>query len=195
MLSAITPYDRPAPAPGSSDFGALRALVLDAAALGRPAMVPRAVAEELSAWATGITAAAQGTLRGLGAADVPERWYDLLAWAGVPMSPVGEMRWGRDLREAAVPTPEFIDDNLVLPPPATMAQLTSLALKPLRLLVSRRLGCRLQAATGLHLYLWANQAVLISRAEVPLGGFLHGPEPGQRHSLSVEPGSFQVVRW
>jgi hypothetical protein len=70
-----------------------------------------------------------------------------------------------------------------------------LALKPLRLLVAKRLGCRLQAATGLHFFLWSNQAVLVSHAEVPLGGFLHGPLAGTRHSISIAPGGAQVIRW
>jgi len=68
-------------------------------------------------------------------------------------------------------------------------------LKPLRMLATRKLNVRLQAATGLQLFLWANQAVIVSRSNVPLGGFLHGPQPGTRHSLSVPVGDAQVLRW
>jgi hypothetical protein len=112
-----------------------------------------------------------------------------------PISAQGPLQWGVDIYEADVPLPEFQGAALVLPPPPLLAQLTSLALKPLRMLATRQLNIRLQAATGLQLYVWANQAVLVSRAEVPLGGFLHGPEPGTRHSLSVPVGGSQVITW
>lgn len=194
MHPAIGLLDRPAPARESADFGTLRARVLDAHLHRRTVLVPRTVAEELDAWAAGIVADAGPTI-GLAAASVPELWYDLLAWSGVPMSVDGPLRWDHDIAEGAVGVPEFRAGRLVLPPPPVLAQLTSLALKPLRLLVAERLGCRLQAATGLHLFLWAKQAVLVSHAEVPLGGFLHGPEPGTRHSVSVPVGGAQVIRW
>ncbi len=157
--------------------------------------MPRAVAGELDVWAAEVLAGAKGASIGLAAAGVPDLWYDLLAWSGVPMSVDGPLHWGVDISEEAVGMPEFHGTKLVLPPPPVLAQLTSLALKPLRLMVANRLGCRLQAATALHFYLWPNQAVLVSHADVPLGGFLHGPEPGTRHSLAVAPGSAQVIRW
>ena len=195
MHPAVGHLDRPAPAHDSADFGALRARVLDAHLLGRVVLAPRSVAGELDAWAAEIIADAEGPAIGLQAADVPELWYDLLAWSGVPMSADGPLRWGADISEAAVAVPEFQEGRLVLPPPPVLAQLTSLALKPLRLLVANRLGCRLQAATGLHFFLWRSQAVLVSHAEVPLGGFLHGPEAGMRHSIAVPVGGAQVIRW
>jgi hypothetical protein len=194
MHPAIGHLDRPAPAPASADFGTLRARVLDAHLHRRTVLVPRAVAEELDAWAAGIVADAGPTV-GLAAASVPEPWYDLLAWSGVPMSGDGPLHWGRDIGEGDVAVPEFHGERLMLPPPPVLAQLTSLALRPLRQLVANRLGCRLQAATGLHFYLWEKQAVLVSQAEVPLGGFLHGPEAGTRHSVSVPVGGAQVIRW
>lgn len=195
MHPVIGQLDRPAPARDSADYGALRARVLDAHLLRRAALVPKQIASELDAWAADVVASAQGATIGLTAAGVPDLWYDLLAWSGVPMSVDGPLHWGTDICEDAVAMPEFHGDKLVLPPPPVIAQLTSLALKPLRLLVANRLGCRLQAATSLHFYLWPNQAVLVSHASVPLGGFLHGPEAGTRHSVSVPPGGAQVIRW
>lgn len=195
MHPAIGLLDRPAPAPDSADFGRLRARVLDAHLHRRAVLVPRSVAGELDAWATAVIASGNGATLGLAAAGVPELWYDLLAWSGVPMSVDGPLHWGVDISEEAVTMPEFHGDKLVLPPPPVLARLTSLALKPLRMLSARRLGCRLQAATGLHLFLWPNQAVLVSHAEVPLGGFLHGPEPGTRHSVHVPVGGAQVLTW
>lgn len=194
MHPAIGQLDRPAPARDSADFGTLRTRVLDAHLLQRTVLVPRAVAAELDTWAAEVVSGAGATI-GLAAASVPELWYDLLAWSGVPMSVEGPLHWGVDIEEAGVGVPEFHGPKLVLPPPPVLAQLTSLALKPLRMLVANRLGCRLQAGTGLHLFLWAKQAVLVSHAEVPLGGFLHGPEPGTRHSVNVPVGGAQVIRW
>ena len=195
MHPVIGQLDRPAPPRESSDFGALRVRVLDAHVHQRAALVPRQVAGELDAWATEVLSSARGATIGLAAAEVPDIWYDLLAWSGVPMSVDGPLHWGVDISEDAVAMPEFHGPKLVLPPPTVIAQLTSLALRPLRLLVANRLGCRLQAATGLHFSLWSNQAVLISQAEVPLGGFLHGPLAGTRHTITVPPGGAQVIRW
>lgn len=195
MHPVIGQLDRPAPARDSADFGALRVKVLAAHLNQRAALIPRPVAVELDAWAAGVIASAHGGSIGLAAGGVPEMWYDLLAWSGVPMSVDGPLHWGVDISEEAVSVPEFHGAKLVLPPPPVLAQLTSLALKPLRQLVANRLGCRLQAATGLNFYLWSNQALLVSQAEVPLGGFLHGPVAGTRHSLAVPPGGAQVIRW
>ena len=193
---SLAPLDRPAPSPDSTDFGGLRARVLDAYVLGRRALIPADALGSLATWAEQLLADAGGPARGLTAAEVPDPWFDLLSWAGVPMSPAGELRWGRDLLEdPAVPAPEMRGDCLVLPSSSVLAKLTSLALRPLRLHVARRIGVRLQAATGLHLWLWPRQALLVSRAEVPLGGFLYGPEPGQRHGVAVNPGGFQVMHW
>jgi hypothetical protein len=164
--------------------------------LGRPAQVPRARLAELTAWAEKIIARALGPDRGLTAATVPADWFEVLIWAGVPMSPAGPLAWGTDLAEdVTVARPTLREGRLLLPPPATLARLTSLDLKPLRAYIAQRLGCRLQAAAGLHLYLWTNQALVISCADLPLGGFLHGPNPAQRSALSLDPGGFEIVRW
>lgn len=193
---SLAPLDRPAPPDDTPAYGALRARVLDACVLGRRALVPAGALPALDAWAAGVLADAGGPARGLSAGTVPDAWFDLLSWAGVPMAPAGELRWGVDLLEdPALPTPEFRGGSLALPAPAALAQLTSLALRPLRLQVARRLGVRLQAGTGLHLWLWPRQVALVSRAEVPLSGFLYGPGAGQRHGVAVEPGGFQVIHW
>jgi hypothetical protein len=193
---SLVPLDRPAPPPDSAGFGALRVRVLEAWVLGRRAEVPAGALAGLDAWAGGLLADTGGPARGLTAAAVPAPWFDLLSWAGVPMAAAGDLQWGGDLLEdPALAVPEFRGDRLALPPLAVLARLTSLALRPLRLHVARRLGVRLQAATGLHLWLWPRQALLVSQAEVPLGGFLYGPGPGQRHGVAVDPGGFQVMHW
>ena len=152
---------------------------------------------ELKTWASEIIARAQGPAQGLTAATVPTDWFETLIWAGVPMFLAGPLAWGIDLAEnAVVPRPTLRDGRMLLPPPATLARLTSLDLKPLRAYIAQRVGCRLQAAAGLHLYLWSNQALVISCADLPLGGFLHGPNPAQRSALALDPGEFrEAVRW
>ncbi len=195
MHAAIGTLDRPAPAPDSGDFGTLRSSVLMAHITNQRVLVPQKVAAELDAWAESVIASARGPARGLAAAGIPARWLDLLGWSGVPISANGPLQWGTDIYEADVPLPEFQGNVLVLPPPRVLTQLTSLALKPLRMLATRQLQVRLQAATGLQLYLWDNQAVLVSRTDVPLGGFLHGPASGMRHSLHVPNGGSQVINW
>jgi hypothetical protein len=172
--------------------------ILDAAIAGGTLAqaVPQSVLEVLRPWASAMIAAGQGPARGLSAAQVPERWRETLAWAGVPFGTAGDLSWGTDLQEVPeLVVPELRAGRLLLPIPGTLAQLTSLALKPLRLFVAERLGCRLQLAAGVHFYLWSNQAVLVSCADVPVGGFLHGPDVGQRHAVSIQPGGFQVIAW
>lgn len=188
------PEGPPAPAlpRDAAAIGAWRVRVLDAALLGRaPEPGPPApLDQELSRWAGEIMAAARGPARGLVDAEVPEDWREALTWAGVPFGAAGDLRWGVDLQgQPGLRVPELRDGRLLLPEPGTLSQLTSLALRPLRLFVAARLGCRLQAAAGVHFYLWANQAALVSCVQVPVGGFLYGPEEGQRHSLSILPGT------
>lgn len=196
MSSALTATDASAPLPASAAFGILRSRTMAALILGRPAPVPRKSLADLTAWAEEIVARAQGPAQGLTAATVPAAWFEVLVWAGVPMSPAGPLAWGADLAEdGGVGHPTLRDTRMLLPPSATLARLTSLDLKPLRAFIAQRLGCRLQAAAGLHLYLWPNQALVISCADLPLGGFLHGPNPAQRSPLALDPGGFEIVRW
>jgi hypothetical protein len=184
--------------PGAAATGAWRIRVLDAALLGRapePAP-PSPLDQELPRWAGEIIASARGPARGLVDVEVPERWRETLKWAGVPFGTAGDLSWGVHLQEQSdLAVPECRGGRLLLPAPGALAQLTSLALKPLRLFVAAQLGCRLQVAAGVHFYLWANQAALVSCVLVPIGGFLHGPEEGQRHSLSIVPGACQLVTW
>lgn len=196
MSHRILPMPVAPPPSGSPEFGRLRVRVLEAVVLGGTAEVPQALAGALEAWAIELAGSGGGPARGVDHASVPEAWRAPLSWAGVPLAAGGELRWGVDLAEdAALREPEIVTAGVRLPPPARLTALTSLALKPLRLFVGERLGFRLQAGSGLHIALWPRLAVLVSSAEVTLGGFFHGPEHGQRSALSVGPGEFQVVRW
>ncbi len=192
------PSDPPLPPRENAQFGAWRVRTLDAAISGRPLSgpVPLAVNHELAVWAEEIIASAHGPTRGLLDRNVPNRWRDTLAWAGMPFGVAGDVRWGEDLHEqSSLAVPELRDGQLLLPLPEVLEQLTSLALRPVRLFIAEKLGTRLQVAAGVHFYLWANQAALVSCCEVPVGGFLYGPEAGQRHSLSLPPGGGQVISW
>jgi hypothetical protein len=194
------PEGPPAPARplDPAALGAWRVRVLDAAVTGRVREPgpPAPLDAELSRWAGEIMASARGPARGLVAGEVPEGWRETLSWAGVPFGTAGDLGWGVHVQgQPGLLVPELRDGRLLLPEPGTLARLTSLALRPLRLFVAARLGCRLQAAAGVHFYLWANQAVLVSCVQVPVGGFLYGPEEGQRHSLSILPGACQLVTW
>jgi hypothetical protein len=183
---------------GAAATGAWRVRVLDAALLGRALAPgpPAPLERELWRWAGEILASAHGPARGLLAGQVPERWQETLSWAGLPFGTAGDLSWGVHLQEQpGLALPEVRARRLLLPEPHALAQLTSLALKPLRLFVAAQLGCRLQVAAGVRFYLWANQAALVSCVAVPVGGFLYGPGEGQRHSLSILPGACQLVTW
>jgi hypothetical protein len=123
-------------------------------------------------------------------------WRRTLAGIGVPLGLSQDLMWGRDVVEhATLQLPSLRDGIMQLPVLQILESLTSLQLKPLRMFVAHKLGCRLQIATKVHFYLWANQSLLISCAGVPVGGFLYGPEPGQRHSLSIPIGGYQLLTW
>ena len=194
MATAIIPVDVHAPLRECAMFGALRCRVLDALLLDLPAEVPAALVDELSAWATQFTVSAGG-LRGVEVTSVPAVWLDLLGWAGVPLAKGGELRWGRDLEEGAVERPSVSGDRLLLPPAARLAELSGVGLKPLRVWVAQRLGSRLQAAPGLRMYLWAAQALVVSRHDQPVGGFFFGPVLGSRTGLAIDPGGWQRMDW
>lgn len=130
----------------------------------------------------------------LGVAGVPESWRAALAWCGVPLAR-GPLRWERDLVAAAVERPLARSGRLLLPEPARLAELSSVALKPLRLYIAERLGCRLQMAPGVRLWLWPSCAVLLSLQPAPLLGFLYGPRPGHREGLELPPWGLQIVAW
>ena len=201
--AALPPPPPPPPEPpptsdGPAAIGAWRVRVLDAALAGVPCAPPppAELEQELTGWAIELLGSARGPARGLSAGQVPACWRATLQWAGVPFGQAGDLRWGEQIDEqAGLTQPELRAGRLLLPEPAALAQLTSLALKPLRLFVAATLGCRLQSAAGVHLYLWENQAALVSCGALPVGGFLYGPQEGQRHALSILPGACQLVTW
>ena len=132
---------------------------------------------------------------GLDPAGLPGRWFDALAWCGVPIATAGPLRWGVDLREEAVASPEIRNHVLLLPSPGVLAGLTSLALKPVRRFIAERLHCRLQAAPGIRLWLWEGQAAMVAMSPLPLAGFFYGAAKGHRSSLSFAPWGSLVVAW
>ncbi|MFW5859942.1 MAG: hypothetical protein ACOCYP_07940 [Planctomycetota bacterium] len=137
-----------------------------------------------------------GRPRGVDLATVPAFLVDDLHELGLPLAPGGELRWGHDIMVCDVSRPVLdAQGNLLMPPIAELMQLSSLALRPVRGFIGTRLGVRLQTAAGVALHLFDDAALLISRREVPLGGFLYGPHPGQRHGVSLQPGSHQLITW
>jgi hypothetical protein len=192
MHGTLAHTDQPAPPEHSAAFGRLRVAALRARLLGLPGAVPAAAAPALREWAEGF---APADALGLDPAGMPDDRRDALAWAGMPLARGGALAWGRELREDAVAAPTLAGATLVVPPPERLLALSSIALKPLRAFVERACGVRLQAGAGIHCFLWPDQALLVSCAEVPLGGFLHGPGPGQRSTVALDPGGFQALRW
>jgi hypothetical protein len=169
-----------------------RAKAMDARIAGRPVLPPAALRDDCAAWIA--ESCPTGTEDSLGIDGVPAEWIDTLGWAGVPLAG-GPLRWGTDLRQAAVGAPVVRDGILLLPPPNDLACLTSLSLKPMRMFVADRLGCRLQAAPGIRLWLWHGRAVLQSLSPIPLAGFLYGPVSGHRAGVALDPWGSQVLTW
>ena len=127
---------------------------------------------------------------------MPPGWIGVLRWAGLPLSVDGPLHWGREV--AAAPrlhAPAIDGDRLLVPGHTWLEACTGVALRPLRRFVAERFGLRLQAAPGIAVYLWANQGILVSMREEPLGGFLHGPRDGERQNLTWAPGQALWVRW
>jgi hypothetical protein len=150
----------------------------------------------LSGWAHNLVAAATGPLRGLDPAGVPPAWQEVLAWAGTPLALSGELQWKRDIDEdASIAAPLERDGRLILPPPQRLAESTGPGLKPLRLFIASRLHLRLQSAPGLRLWLWQDRVLLVSCRDEPVGGFVYAPTLQQRHSVLLESGGWQVIRW
>lgn len=168
---------------------------LDARLAGVPVLPPAAYRDACAAFAEQAEPAGGPPALGLGPADLPAAWRDALAWAGMPLSPHGSLRWGRDLGPGGAAVPAIEQGRLLLPPPEALVQLTSLALKPLRRWVADRLGCRLQAAPGIRLWLWPGRAVALSTSAIPLAGFVYGSAPGHRAGLALDPGAWQIVTW
>jgi hypothetical protein len=172
-----------------------RVRALDARILGKRVRFAPADRRQIADWLAEVVPPGADAPLGVAEADVPVAWRDVLAWSGVPFSADGPLRWGPDLRQDDVAVPTLRDGSLLLPPPTVLAELTSLSLKPLRRLVAERLGCRLQAAPGIRLWLWPGRAVLQSLSQIPLAGFLYGSAPGHRSSVALEPYGHQVITW
>jgi len=194
-VSSIAPIDAMVPLRESAAFGALRCQVLDALLLGLPTQIPAQVCDELVAWAREQMATAVGSLHGLDIATVPAWWPAWVGWAGIPLATDGELHWGRDCDQAEIDRPTLANGRLLLPRPEVLGTLSAVGLKPVRRWVGERLGSRLQAAPGLRVYLWANQALVVSRHEQPVGGFFFGPTTGNRTGLAIDPGSWHMVTW
>lgn len=169
-----------------------QAQVLDAHIAGRQARPPAELRAICATWLA--EAAPPGLPPAVGISGAPTEWLDTLAWSGMPIGP-GPLRWGTDIAQAEVDCPTLRDGRLLLPAPEDLASLTSLALKPLRLFIAERLGCRLQAAPGIRLWLWPGRAVLQSQAPMPLAGFLYGPPQGHRAGLALEAWGSQIITW
>ena len=137
-----------------------------------------------------------GKPRGVDVGQLPLRLVEVLIYLGVPLARGGSLRWGEHLMIAEVDRP-LRDERgrLLLPPLDELLALTSLSLRPLRQFIAEHVGLRLQTASGISFHLWTDMALLVSAVGVPVGGFLYGPQAGQRHALAVPAGGEQVIRW
>lgn len=176
----------------SEQLAEWRAKVMDARIAGLPILPPAELRDACATWID--EACPAGSSAALGVVGAPGDWADTLGWAGVPLAG-GPLHWGKDLRQEAVDAPVVRDGVLLLPPPDDLACLTSLSLKPMRMWVAERLGCRLQAAPGIRLWLWKDRAALLSLSPIPLAGFIYGPAAGHRSGIALEPWGSQVVTW
>lgn len=194
-MAAVVAVDVRPPQLECAGFGQLRSRVIDALVLDLPTEVPAVLHAELLAWAAEQLDGVQGKARGVRFASVPPAWIETLGWSGMPLALEGDLAWGADVAEGDVDRPRIEGSGLLLPSSDHLAELSGLAIKPLRAWVGQRLGCRLQAAPGLRLYLWGDRALVISHLDVPVGGFLYGPASGSRASLALAAGGFQLITW
>lgn len=137
--------------------------------------------------------------QGVEFASVPDAWQSALAWTGMPLVRADAtdqaVRWGEALSEADIDAPTLVYGRLLLPPPARYAALSSVALKPVRRFITERFGIRLQVGAQVACWRWARAALLISRSDVHLGGFFHGPDAGSRVAIALDPGASQRLAW
>ncbi len=167
-----------------------RTQALDALVTGRDPLP--AASAGCAAWLAGMAPPDLAPALGLG--GIPPAWIDTLAWCSMPLA-IGPLRWGSDVEQGEVITPVVLKGRLLLPPVDTLASLTSLALKPMRRFISERLGCRLQAAPGIRMWLWPGRAVLQSLSPIQLAGFFYAPPTGHRAGLALEPWGSQLITW
>ena len=153
--------------------------------------------DEIAAWAVSVVAAGavpSGWDPASLLAKFPCGWRAALANAGVPLAR-GGIPWTARLDESAFAPTLTSTGVLQLPPLARFATLTSLPLKPVRVLVHIHTGVRLQVAAGVHLWLWENQVALVNVTSVHRSGFIHGPRRGMRSVVALDPGHSQVITW
>jgi len=189
-ISQVSP-----PSSGTAAYGHLRAGLLDALAWNAPTTLPAALAMELGSWLDGLRGLLTGPAQGVAVAALPADHREVYTWAGLPLAAEGPLQWSVDLREEAnLRLPCLTGGRLLLPPPQRLSELTAVELKPVRRFIAERLGVRLQAAPGMRLFVWPGIAVVVNCAGTCLGGFLHGPEHGQRSSLLLKPGEALTIR-
>lgn len=195
MSNNIQLIDSEAPKQGTAAYGALYEAMLDAELLDQQVEIPKSEHQVLQDWLQEVLSNAEGPLRGIAIEGVPKEWMPILRWAGVPISVDGPLHWGTEITTAGISRPRVENNILTLPSIEVLIHLTSLGMRPVRHFIGQQFGVRLQAANSISCYLWSNQTVLISRTQVLAGGFLHGPNPGQRASLAIEPGTAQLLSW
>ncbi len=184
------------PAPGTGAEGALRSAVLEASLFGLPASIPRAAWDTLQPWRDELLAEMAGEPVGVSLEGLDPQWRSTLSWAGIPFARHGKLRWPVDLRcDPGCDYPHIEAGVLILPDHDALAECSALGIKPVRTWIQRRFGVRLQAAAGLRLYIWPKHAVVISHLDIPVAGFLYGPDTGTRMGLTIHPGTCQVVSW
>lgn len=135
--------------------------------------------------------------RGIAVDSLPASLVPTLLACGVPLAPAGsgDWRWGDGIGlDEQLTAPLLTETGLQLPTATErLACCNGVELKCLRDWVAQRCGLRLQAAPGLAFFVWSRLALVISPRPEPLAGFVHGPERGQRHVLSLAPGGYALL--
>jgi len=187
----VTFVDETLPPSDSGGWGRLRRLALDAILLGRPAELPRGC-EDLLDWAAERTSTGEAV--GLDPTGFDDATFETLRRAGLPFASLGRAPEESGLRiDSTVDIPAAEDGGVRCPPPSCLNACSSLQLKPLRMFVADRFGCRLQTGPGCCLSLWNDRVLLIACGDFTYGGFLHGPARGQRNTIDILPGDWQEI--
>ncbi|MEK7413369.1 MAG: hypothetical protein AAB263_08635 [Planctomycetota bacterium] len=172
-----------------------QARCLDARLCHGEAQPPPELRDACAAWLREVMPADGRQALGLSPVGVTNAWREVLGWAGMPLASGGALRWGVDVRQADVRTPQQEGDTLVLPDPAILRTVNGISLKPMRQFVAKRLGCRLLGAPGIRLWLWPKHAVVHSMSDMPLAGFVYGDVKGHRATMALLPYAAQVITW
>jgi hypothetical protein len=144
---------------------------------------------QLEATITHIASAPQG----VACDSIPPALRLPLAWAGLPMVAASPVRFGSDLTIGE--SWQLDGDRLVITDPEGWWESTSLGIKPLRAWIAHRFQWRVQLAVGVRVWLWPETCVLVNTTHTVISGFLHGPGPGRRTSVALEPGGHTVLAW